>query len=743
MRASAIATVIAVMLWLAPAAWGAAASTLQVSGFADAASGTCGAPDPSGLATCTTLRAAIAEADTQANAPQINLTAGTYPLTAAGGGELAVTASMTISGVAGQTTIEQTAPGDRVLDLSNPSAAVSLTGLEVTGGSLAPAAASGPAIGGGIFSAGSLTLSDVLVTANTSTGAAGAAGSGAGGQSATGAGIGLAPGAGMTAIVDSTISANSAIGGAGGSKPSGSAGAGGGAEGGGIGDLGASVLTIESSTVSGNSAIGGAGGSSTAGTPGTGGTAFGGGVANEGPMILAASTITADTVTGGNGGGAPATGADGYGGGIGTQEASSTIVNATIAGNSAQGGLPVVYPYGLGYGGGVQDNGSAAALTLASDTIAGNDGSYEAGDLYVSVGVGAPYPFTVQDTIIAGGVAPNAGDCQITTPASADANNLEDDAGHQCGFTSADHDLVGVSPDLQGAPQDNGGPAQTLAPAADSPALGAGGQCLDPTSTPPGQPLTTDERGQPRSDPCDIGAFEHQPTADTSPPTITGTPKVGAPLQCAPGTWTGDGLSFAYQWQLAGQAVPGATSSTYTVALADAGQTLRCAVTGSGAYGTASAVSGVVTVAGVASPALSLATASVRNGVITAGLVCRGVAGQACMGAVTLLSVESLRGQTIRAVTARRRPPARRPAGGRARTRTVTVGRSGFTIPAGRIAVVRLVLNGRGRSLLTRFHRLPGMLAVSQTIAAASHRVAIRRVTITPARRARRRGKRS
>ena len=54
-----------------------------------------------------------------------------------------------------------------------------------------------------------------------------------------------------------------------------------------------------------------------------------------------------------------------------------------------------------------------------------------------------------------------------------------------------------VADPLLGALSDNGGPTATMAPAASSPAVGLGTGC------PP-----TDQRGQPRGEPCTAGAVE-------------------------------------------------------------------------------------------------------------------------------------------------------------------------------------------------------------------------------------------
>jgi hypothetical protein len=64
-------------------------------------------------------------------------------------------------------------------------------------------------------------------------------------------------------------------------------------------------------------------------------------------------------------------------------------------------------------------------------------------------------------------------------------------------------------------------------------------------------------------------------------PTISGKAKVGKKLTAKPGTWQPSGVTFTFQWLRDGQAIPGATGSTYTLKKADKGSKLRVKVTGS------------------------------------------------------------------------------------------------------------------------------------------------------------------
>lgn len=73
-------------------------------------------------------------------------------------------------------------------------------------------------------------------------------------------------------------------------------------------------------------------------------------------------------------------------------------------------------------------------------------------------------------------------------------------------------------------------------------------------------------------------------------PTISGTVSIGSTLTSTTGTWTGSPApTFAYQWQRGTTNISGATNSTYTIQLGDAGNTLRCVVTATNPLGSASA----------------------------------------------------------------------------------------------------------------------------------------------------------
>jgi hypothetical protein len=84
-------------------------------------------------------------------------------------------------------------------------------------------------------------------------------------------------------------------------------------------------------------------------------------------------------------------------------------------------------------------------------------------------------------------------------------------------------------------------------------------------------------------------ALAPAPPANTSPPTIAGSPTVGSTLTANPGSWTGyPNPTYTYQWRdcAAGTctAIPGATNSSYAVQGSDLRSTIDVVVTGTNYY---------------------------------------------------------------------------------------------------------------------------------------------------------------
>jgi hypothetical protein len=72
---------------------------------------------------------------------------------------------------------------------------------------------------------------------------------------------------------------------------------------------------------------------------------------------------------------------------------------------------------------------------------------------------------------------------------------------------------------------------------------------------------------------------------NTVAPAITGTFNTGQTLTVSNGTWTNSPSSYSYQWTRGGADISGATSSTYTLVVADEGSVVDCDVTATNANG--------------------------------------------------------------------------------------------------------------------------------------------------------------
>jgi hypothetical protein len=175
-----------------------------------------------------------------------------------------------------------------------------------------------------------------------------------------------------------------------------------------------------------------------------------------------------------------------YGGGI-DNEGTLTLTNSTVSRNSAQ------------YGGGVHN--TYGPLTVTNSTVSDNTAS-DGGGICNEGTAGRTLTLTntLVDNDCAGGFSVVSGGSNLESP------------GDTCGFDQMG-DQVNVSADdlKLGELADNGGPTKTHALGAGSVAIDwiPAEDCVDAD----GQPLTTDQRGQPRpaGSRCDVGAFEVQP----------------------------------------------------------------------------------------------------------------------------------------------------------------------------------------------------------------------------------------
>lgn len=124
-----------------------------------------------------------------------------------------------------------------------------------------------------------------------------------------------------------------------------------------------------------------------------------------------------------------------------------------------------------------------------------------------------------------------------------------------------------------------------------------------------------------------VGAIEPAAEApiNTLAPAITGTVTEGEELSCSPGTWTGyPEPTLTYQWRRDAAPIVGATSATYTLTSGEVGLAVTCAVVGTNASGSPTAISNVVgpVAAAAAAPTSTLAPAVSGTTVVGATLTC-------------------------------------------------------------------------------------------------------------------------
>lgn len=228
------------------------------------------------------------------------------------------------------------------------------------------------------------------------------------------------------------------------------------------------ILTITNSAISYND---------TAPSPG------GGGIYSFGTTTVRASLVDHNSAV--------------TGGGIDIGGGALSVVNSTVSGNTSAGD-----------GGGI----AGAPLGLYNATVVGNTANADGVGTAVGAGIASSGATTFVNSIIAFNAnvlqaAPlTLEDDNCSGTLASQGNNIVSnvDSGH-CTITGPGVAIEG--PGI-GELQDNGGPTQTYALLASSPAIngGAHGGCTDNL----GALLTTDQRGSPRPNGryCDIGAYE-------------------------------------------------------------------------------------------------------------------------------------------------------------------------------------------------------------------------------------------
>ena len=268
-------------------------------------------------------------------------------------------------------------------------------------------------------------------------------------------------------------------------------------------------------------------------------TGSGGGITNSGTLTLTNSTVS------GNSGG--------EGGGI-SNGATLALINSTVSGNSAQRGGGIAHAGSLMIlidstvsgniatedGGGIVSNGLPkffGTIHLFNSTITNNQADADFNGSGTGGGINNfANTFTFQNTILAGNsetiffgnvFVPVVGECKGFGIISNGNNLMENYDTSHCVVT-------GIAPTLAdpklGPLQNNGGPTQTHALLAGSPAIDAGNPngCRDNL----GALLTTDQRGFPRPvdgnndgvAACDIGAYESTRVGAEFGEVLTGAP---------------------------------------------------------------------------------------------------------------------------------------------------------------------------------------------------------------------------
>jgi hypothetical protein len=254
-------------------------------------------------------------------------------------------------------------------------------------------------------------------------------------------------------------------------------------------------------------------------TGGKAGGGGGGGVKNRGDLTLERVAVKGNTSN-----------PDGIGGGIFVDGGSLELIDSTVSGNSAtsvggllqQGGTANITNSTISsnhsapeqFGGGVAGL-QGALVHILNSTIASNTSGRLGGGILTSLGT----TVLVKNTIVSGNTLDNCDTAQLGGAISSQGHNVSSD--DTCNFTKPTDELNTNS--RLGALANNGGPTDTRALLAGSPAVDAGNNAACPLR---------DQRGIARKDgdkngtvTCDIGSFERNDL--TAPQVTTTTPVAG------------------------------------------------------------------------------------------------------------------------------------------------------------------------------------------------------------------------
>lgn len=185
----------------------------------------------------------------------------------------------------------------------------------------------------------------------------------------------------------------------------------------------------------------------------------------------------------------------GYGGAI-LNDGSATLIvtNSTFSGNAGGGH----------FGGSIAQIGNSGSTTLTNVTINSSDAD---GAIYLGQGALTMRNSTVRNT---GGES-----CKLAASYTVTNGGNNIDSGTTCGWGSASGSMSNTNP-LLATLASNGGPTQTFALLAGSPAINAGNGdlCAAVVGAPDYGAGGLDQRGLSRRNGfCDIGAFEAQPAS--------------------------------------------------------------------------------------------------------------------------------------------------------------------------------------------------------------------------------------